>query len=116
MRAKQYNNINKIKELVSVAMGDEQADLVITNGDVLNVYTGELLKNWSVSIKGDRIAFLGTEVDHTGIVRFWYILFQGIGKQKQGSLFAVRFNAQLLWSIQVDRQRVVILDLRYYTF
>ncbi|MEJ2718977.1 MAG: amidohydrolase family protein [Deltaproteobacteria bacterium] len=65
MRAKQDNNTNKMKELISVAMGDEQADLVIANGDVLNVYTGELLKNWSVSIKGDRIAFLGTEADHT---------------------------------------------------
>lgn len=65
MRAKQYDNTTKIKELISVAMGDEQADLVITNGDVLNVYTGELLKNWSVSIKGDRIAFVGTEADHT---------------------------------------------------
>lgn len=65
MRAKQYYNTTKIKELISVAMGNEQADLVITNGDVLNVYTGELLKNWSVSIKGDRIAFVGTEADHT---------------------------------------------------
>ncbi len=60
-----YNGPDKIKGLINVALGEEKADLVITNGDVLNVYTGELLKNWSVVIKGDRIAYLGSEADHT---------------------------------------------------
>lgn len=60
-----YEDPDQIKGLINVALGKEQADLVITSGDVLNVYTGELLKNWSVGIKGDRIAYLGNEVEHT---------------------------------------------------
>lgn len=65
IRAKQYNNPDQIKGLINVALGKEQADLVITRGNVLNVYSGELLKNWSVCIKEDRIACLGSEVGHT---------------------------------------------------
>ena len=65
MRYSNYSDPDQIKGLINVALGKEKADLVITRGNVLNVYSGELLKNWSVCIKGDRIAFLGTEVDHT---------------------------------------------------
>ena len=54
-----------IKTLVRVALGKEKADLVIRGGNLVNVYTGELLENYSVSIKGDRIAFVGKDAGHT---------------------------------------------------
>lgn len=54
-----------IKTLVRVALGKEKADLVIKGGNLVNVYTGELLENYSVSIKGDRIAFVGKDASHT---------------------------------------------------
>ena len=44
---------------MKVALGSEPADLAVTNGQVLNVYTGELLKGDTVLIKGDRIAYVG---------------------------------------------------------
>ncbi|MGQ9546070.1 MAG: adenine deaminase C-terminal domain-containing protein [Dehalococcoidia bacterium] len=54
-----------IKTLVRVALGKEKADLVITGGNLVNVYTGELLEDHSVSVKGDRIAFVGRDASHT---------------------------------------------------
>ena len=54
-----------IKTLVRVALGREKADLVIRGGNLANVYTGELLEDYSVAIKGDRIAYVGQDADHT---------------------------------------------------
>jgi adenine deaminase len=49
----------KIKELMKVALGEALADLAIVNGDVVNVFTGEVLKGNNVLIKGDTIAYVG---------------------------------------------------------
>jgi adenine deaminase len=49
----------KIKELMKVALGEALADLAIVNGDVVNVFTGEVLKGNTVLIKGDTIAYVG---------------------------------------------------------
>jgi adenine deaminase len=49
----------KIKGLMKVALGEALADLAIVNGDVVNVYTGEVLKGNTVLIKGDTIAYVG---------------------------------------------------------
>jgi len=48
-------------ELMKVALGEAEADLAIINGDIVNVYTGEVVKGASVLIKGDRIAYVGTD-------------------------------------------------------
>lgn len=50
---------------MDTALGHEKADLVITNGDLVNVYTGELLKGQSISVKGERIAYVGEDATHT---------------------------------------------------
>ncbi|MFC2027763.1 adenine deaminase C-terminal domain-containing protein [Chloroflexota bacterium] len=65
MRQSPSLNADKIKSLVNVAIGKEQADSVIVGGDLINVYTGEILKGWSVAIKGDRIAYVGEDAEHT---------------------------------------------------
>lgn len=52
-----------IKKLGRVALGEEPADLILSNGDVLNVYTGEILKEHQVLVAGDRIAYVGPERD-----------------------------------------------------
>jgi adenine deaminase len=46
--------------LIKVALGEAEADLAIINGSVVNVYTGEVEKA-SVLIKGDRIAYVGSD-------------------------------------------------------
>ncbi len=58
-------NSEKMNQLINAALGKEKADLVIVNGVLLNVYTGELLKDHSVAIKGERIAYVGKEIRPT---------------------------------------------------
>jgi adenine deaminase len=49
------------REVINVILGKEKADLALINGTVLNVYTGELLRNHSVAVKGQWIAYVGDE-------------------------------------------------------
>ncbi len=51
------------KHLLNVAGGHEKADLVVTNGQIVNVYTGEVYPG-GVAVAGARIAAVG-EVDYT---------------------------------------------------
>ena len=46
------------KRLISVARGDSPADLLLTNGRIINVFSGEIEKG-SVAVCGDRIAGIG---------------------------------------------------------
>jgi adenine deaminase len=45
--------------LVDVALGRIKADLVIKNGVLVNVNSGEVLDEMDVAVKGDRIALIG---------------------------------------------------------
>jgi adenine deaminase len=49
----------QIRDLMKVALGEARADTAIINGDIVNVYTGEVLKGDTVLIKGGRIAYVG---------------------------------------------------------
>ncbi|MFC1532636.1 adenine deaminase C-terminal domain-containing protein [Thermodesulfobacteriota bacterium] len=51
--------VEATKGLMNVALGKEKADLLIINAAVLNVYTGELLNDHSISIKGEWIVYVG---------------------------------------------------------
>ncbi len=57
--------VEQIKELVRVSQGDIPADLILLNGHLLDVYTGEILKGFSVAIKGKRIACIGNDISYT---------------------------------------------------
>ena len=46
------------EELVQVAKGESPADVVVTNGRLVNVHSGEIYAA-AVAIKGDRIAAVG---------------------------------------------------------
>ncbi len=50
----------KIESLLAVARGDEPADLVLANGHVVNVFTGQI-QHANVAIKEGRIAGVGPE-------------------------------------------------------
>ncbi|MEK3888800.1 adenine deaminase [Bacillus sp. FSL K6-3431] len=60
------------QRLSKVARGVEKADLVIKNGTLVNVFSGELLKHMDISISEGRIAYVGnadhTIGDHTEII------------------------------------------------
>ena len=51
------------EDLVSVALGKKDADLVLKNGQLIDVFSGEI-RPADIAIKGERIAFVG-EADHT---------------------------------------------------
>ncbi len=54
-------NAEERAALMRVALGVESADTVILNGSVVNVYTGEIVENCPVSIKGKWIAAVGPD-------------------------------------------------------
>ncbi|MFW5991702.1 MAG: amidohydrolase family protein, partial [Halanaerobiaceae bacterium] len=51
-------------ELTATARGEIAADVVIKNGKLVNVNTGEIEKRKDIALKGKRIALVG-EADHT---------------------------------------------------
>lgn len=51
--------------LVDTAMGRIPADLVIRNGQWVNVQSGEIIPKTDIAIKDGRIAFVGNDASHT---------------------------------------------------
>lgn len=58
-------NSQEMASLIKVAQGTEKADLAIVNGSLVNVYTGELLDGHSITVKGERIAYVGEDARHS---------------------------------------------------
>ena len=54
-----------VPRLVATARGDEPADLVIRNGTLVSVTSGEILPGFSVAVRGSRIAYVGQDAPHT---------------------------------------------------
>ena len=54
-----------INSLNSVAMGEKKANLVLTNCNLLSVYTREIIPNTQIAIVNDRIAYVGPDANHT---------------------------------------------------
>ena len=50
-------------QLMKVALGEEKADLIVVNANVVNVYTGEILPNLGIAIKGKWIAYVGENAE-----------------------------------------------------
>lgn len=55
----------RTRDLVDVAMGRQSADLVIRNGRWVCVQSGEIVPNTDIAVKGERIAFVGSDASHT---------------------------------------------------
>ncbi len=54
-----------LSEINSVSIGDDYADLILKNCSLINVYTNEIQEKIQISIKNDRIAFVGADASHT---------------------------------------------------
>ena len=54
-----------IQNLNAVAIGDKNADLVLENCSLVNVYTREILPEIQIAIYKDRIAYVGQDASHT---------------------------------------------------
>lgn len=55
----------KLQTLVRVARGLEEADLFFTGGELVDVYSGKVIKA-NLAVKGDRIAYLGSSDQMVG--------------------------------------------------
>lgn len=53
-----------ITSLNAVAMGEKNADLILKNCSLVNVYTREIIKKSQIAIIKDRIALVGPDVSH----------------------------------------------------
>jgi adenine deaminase len=51
-------------ELISVGRGLSKADLVIKNVNLIDVFTRDILEGFSIAVKGDRIAYVGRDIDN----------------------------------------------------
>lgn len=59
------NDLHEVnRHLVQVALGEEKADLIIQNGVLVNVLTGELLTHKDIAVSQGRIAYIG-DAGHT---------------------------------------------------
>ncbi|MGO9311908.1 MAG: adenine deaminase, partial [Syntrophobacteraceae bacterium] len=54
-------NAEERAALMRTALGLEPADMLILNGSVVNVYSGEIVENCPVSMKGKWIAAVGPD-------------------------------------------------------
>ena len=52
-------------QLIKVALGEEKADLAVVNAKIVNVYTGEILEDQSVTVKGEWIAYVGQNAENS---------------------------------------------------
>ena len=55
--------VEETTQLMNVALGKDKADLAIINAKIVNVYTGELLEDQAVTVKGKWIAYVGQNAD-----------------------------------------------------
>ena len=58
---------DKILKVMQTALGELPADLAIINGDVVNVYTGEILPRQTVLVKDGTIAYIGDKAPAAAI-------------------------------------------------
>jgi adenine deaminase len=55
----------QIERLIQGALGEVKADLIIKNGRLVNVYSGEILDRCELSVLDGRICYVGPTADHT---------------------------------------------------
>ncbi len=48
-----------VKKYIDTVLGKEKFDIIIVNGQFVNVFTDEILSNWIVGIKDDKIVYCG---------------------------------------------------------
>ena len=52
-------DVREVKSLIDVALGRRKADLVVKDGRLVNVCTGEIQERTGVAVKNGRVAFVG---------------------------------------------------------
>ena len=55
---------SELRRLIQGAMGEVKADLIVTGGKVINVYSGEILDGMKIAVLDGRICYVGPSAAH----------------------------------------------------
>jgi adenine deaminase len=55
----------ELARLIRGAMGEVKADLIVTGGQLINVYSGEIIRGFDIAILDGRICYIGPSAKHT---------------------------------------------------
>ena len=55
----------QVERLIRGAMGEIKADLIVTGGELVNVYSGEILLGMEIAVLDGRICYVGPSAAHT---------------------------------------------------
>mgnify|MGYP003577965470 CR=1 FL=1 len=55
----------ELLRLIRAAQGEIKADLIITNANLINVYSGEIIDKMEISVIDGRICYVGAKASHT---------------------------------------------------
>ena len=55
----------ELQQLIRAAMGERKADLIVTGGKHVNVYSGEILDRVEIAVSDGRICYVGGSAKHT---------------------------------------------------
>ncbi len=55
----------ELRRLIQGAMGELKADLIVTGGKLINVYSGEILDGMEIAILDGRVCYVGPSAAHT---------------------------------------------------
>lgn len=64
MRVRKEDALESKRALIEVALGKREAELYIHNGNLVNVYSGELLEKQDIAISGRRVAYVGPPAEN----------------------------------------------------
>ena len=53
-----------LKRLIRGAQGEIKADLIVTGGKLINVYSGEIIDGWEIAVLDGRICYVGPSAAH----------------------------------------------------
>ena len=55
---------SELRRLIQGAMGEVKADLIVTGGKLINVYSGEILDGMEIAVLDERICYVGPSATH----------------------------------------------------
>ena len=55
---------SELRRLIQGAMGEIKADLIVTGGKLINVYSGEILDGTEIAVIDGRICYVGPSAAH----------------------------------------------------
>src|SRR5919108_1885758 len=64
LQATMMRTTTELRRLVQGAMGELKADLIVTGGKLINVYSGEILDGMEIGVLDGRICYVGPSAAH----------------------------------------------------